>query len=404
MSTLTLSSQLSAVPELKFSDSRAAGLFVEALHLLRRYEQTSSKHFLETAQTVLEESLKISPRELLPKFYLGITKSVLGDLDQREPIHIFREFSESDIFPLKAAAQYNLAAAYVETYNRKRYPEAIRILKTLLRELKLKGVPLGQHNSVRRLLEYFGDRRIRIEQLFYQSLETRDYMWIHLHIWDSRWTSHADKISAKADRVIERLKAREAGLKKHERFLGSQRGEIWAWHWNNMGMIEESRAAIARRTNVDPEPAAREAEKCFDAARKSDPSFESSRGNLARLYFEIRGNFQKAIQLFEQVALGAEDTVYAHFSLGQLYTIEQDREKAIYHFKFSKHIKDWGIDADDWVAVRRSVADDLETCWRIDTALLLLGKLLLENPLDTKLRGKIKHLQELEQQRTLSLS
>ncbi|MBB2708412.1 hypothetical protein N2597_22585 (plasmid) [Rhizobium sophoriradicis] len=398
MSTVAFSSQLSVVPELKFGDGRAAGLFVEALHLLRRYEETSSKHFLEDAQAALEKSLRFSPRELLPKFYLGITKSVLGELDQKDAIRIFRDFSKSDIFSLRTAAKYNLAAAYVETYNLNRFPPAIGELDKLLQELKREGIPLGQAKFVRALWERCGDQRARVEPLYYLAEVTRDFLLIHLDIWKPRWKRHAAaEVRRQGEQMLKALKVREAALKRHEKFLGGQRCEIWAWHWNNVGIVYAALAAVARRSNdTGVDAKADNAERCFDLAHKSDPNFGSSRANLARLYFEIRGNYEKAIQLFEEVSLGLEAPDLAHFCLGKLHTIAQNREKAIDHFKSSKSIKTWGVDIDDWTAIRRQVAENLIRWNQTDVAILLLNSLLLENQADTELRERIR---DLEQQR-----
>ncbi|MFA1623295.1 hypothetical protein ACDY96_10790 [Rhizobium mongolense] len=398
MSTVGFSSQLSAtaIPQLKFVDGRAAGLFVEALHLLRRYEETSSRHFLEEAQAALEKSLTISPRELLPKFYLGITKSVLGQEDQKDAIRIFKEFSKSDLFFLRTAAKYNLAAAYVETYNLNRFPKAIDDLEELSTELTTKGIPLGQKGFVRALWEFCGDQRVRVEPLYYLAQVTRDYLLIHLKIWQPRWKEKvADKVREQSIQMLKTLAAREATLKRHDQFLGGQRGEIWAWHLNNIGIIHSALAAIARRGNCsDIDKHADNAEKYFDRAHKSDPNFGSSRANLARLYFEVRANYEKAIQLFEEVSLGLEASDLAHFCLGQLHTIAQNREEAIEHFKLLKTPKEWGIDLDDWPAIRRGVADNLIKWNQTDAALLLLGKLLLENQADTELRNRIRALEQ----------
>ncbi|RXT19606.1 hypothetical protein B5P46_25190 [Rhizobium leguminosarum] len=396
MSTVAFSSQLSAIPELKFVDGRAAGLFVEALHLLRRYEETSTKHFLELAQAALEKSLTISPRELLPKFYLGITKSVLGEQDQKDAIRIFKEFSKSDIFFLRTAAKYNLAAAYVETYNLDRFPETIVELDALSKELTKDGIPLGQSGFVRALWECCGDQRVRVEPLYYLAEVTRDYLLIHLKIWRPRWKKKAEKeVREHVTQMLETLKGREAALKSHDQFLGGQRGEIWAWHRNNIGIIHAALAAIARRNNCsDIDAQADSAEMYFDLAHKSDPNFGSSRANLARLYFEIRANYGEAIQLFEEVSVGLEASDLAHFCLGQLYTIEQNQEKATEHFKSLKSMKEWGVDIDDWPAIRRKVAENLVKWNQTDAALLLLGKLLLENQADTELRNRIKALEQ----------
>ncbi|MBB3303299.1 tetratricopeptide (TPR) repeat protein [Rhizobium sp. BK077] len=396
MSTIAFSSQLAAIPALRFIDAQAAGLFIEALHFLRRYEETSSKPFLEHAQAALEKSLTISPRELLPKFYLGITKSVLGEEDQKDAIRIFKEFGKSDIFFLRTAAKYNLVAAYVETYNLDRFRESIIDLDALSKELTKEGIPLGQTGLVRALWECCGDKRVRVEPLYYLTEVTRDYLSIHLEIWKPRWKKKSEKeVRTQAIQMRKTLAARGAALKSHDRFLGGQRGEIWAWHWNNLGIVDAALAAIARRNNCgDLDTLAASAEKYFDEAHNADPNFGSSRANLALLYFEIRADYGEAIERFEEVSLGLEASDLAHFRLGQLYTIEQNREKAVAHFKALKSMKKWDVDIDDWPKTRRAVAEELIKWNQPDVARLLLSALLLENQGDAELRDRIKALDQ----------
>ncbi|ESX62649.1 hypothetical protein X760_05865 [Mesorhizobium sp. LSHC422A00] len=397
MNTFALSPQLSASDELKLSDSYSAGLFVEAMQLIRRYEETSSRDLLVRAREVLKRCLAVSPRDPLPSFYLGITQSALGDMDQKEAIPVFKRFIKSTVFPLRAAATYNLAAAYVETYNSTLFGEGIGLLKALLEELTTNGVPIGQSEIIRGLHERLGDRRIRVEQLYYQAQETQDYLHIHLHVWGPRWdSSSVDQIEVAGKHALEKLTKRRRLLKKHERFLGRQHAEIWAWHWNNVGTIHESLAAAARRTKNKgrAHDEAAKAEKAFNDAQDADPSFASSRPNLGRLTFEVLADFGKAIEIFKDVASGVEDTAYAHFCLGQLYTVERKKTQAMSHFRKAPNLlKTERVDSSDWKNVRSYVANHLQKWCQPEPALKLLNQLAKENPSDQGLRSQISDLQ-----------
>jgi len=394
MSTLTLSPQLSASAELKLSNNHSAGLFVEAMQLIRRYEETSSRDLLENAAAVLKKCMAASPQDALPRFYFGITQSALGDMNQEVAIPVFKEFSRSEDFPLRAAATYNLAAAYVETYDSDRFREGIQLLDHLLEELREEGVPLGQGERMRRLRERFaGDRRIRVEQLYYQSTETREYFYIDLHVWRLRWGAVIVQIETAARQVLKKLAERHTRIMKHERFLGRQRAEIWAWHWNNEGLVRETLAALAKR-NGDQSAALREAtlaEHLYCRAADEDPSFGSSLSNLGRVKFEIIGDVEGAIEIFQKViASGVEDLSYAHYYLGQLYTIKREPILALEHFLQAPDIVRPEKMTPDWVGARRFVANNLKKWNQPDAALGLFTELAVEFPADETLRREVE--------------
>ncbi|OED00949.1 hypothetical protein [Rhizobium sp. YK2] len=395
MSAFTLSPQLSAYPELKLSNSRSAGLFVEAMQLIRRYEETSSRDLLESAAAVLKKCMAASPQDALPRFYFGITQSALGDMNQEIAIPVFKEFSRSKEFPLRAAATYNLAAAYVETYDSALFREGIHLLDDLLKELREKGVPLGQNERVRGLRERFGgNHRIRIEQLYYQSEETRDYFHIHLHVWRPRWDYRIEQIETAAYHALKKLATRRGRIHKHERFLGPQRAEIWAWHWNNVGSVHEVLAALAKRTG-NRHAAINEAQLAEDAyyrAVDQVPSFGSSLPNLGRMKLEILGDVDGAVEIFQKVAAGVEDTTYAHFCLGQLYTIKRQPIMALEHFLKAPDITKPEKMTPDWAGARRFVARELKKWCQREAALGLFTELANEFPADEALRHEVEDL------------
>lgn len=397
MSTLTLSPQLSASAELKLSNSRSAGLFVEAMQLIRRYEETSSRDLLENAAAVLKKCMAASPQDALPRFYFGITQSALGDLNQELAIPVFKEFSRSKEFSLRAAATYNLAAAYVETYDPELFREGIRLLDDLLKELREKGVPLGQGERVRGLRERFaGDRRIRVEQLYYQSEEMRDYLHIDLHVWRPRWDDRVVQIETAADHALKKLAKRRSRIKKHERFLGRQRSEIWAWHWNNEGSVHEVFAALAKRkgTRSAALSEAKLAEDAYRRAADADPSFVSSLPNLGRMKFEILGEVDGAIEIFQKViSVGVEDMSYSHFYLGQLYTVKRQPIFALEHFLKAPDLIRPEKMTPDWVGARRFMAKELKRWHQRDAALSLFTELANEFPADEELRREVEDLQ-----------
>jgi tetratricopeptide (TPR) repeat protein len=397
MNTLALSPRLSTASDsLKLSDGRSVRWFVEALQLFRRFDETSSKDVLRDARKLLQQCVDNYPQDLLPSFYLAIADSVLGDMNQDAAIATFERFSQSDKFEVRAAAEYNLAAAYVEAYDVGRFPAAIKLLDTLLADLNKQGAPVGVPGWFKSIRDQFSSRRTRVEQLYYQALETRAYLRIHLDIWKPRWQTPAPAdFETQAQAALNELAAREATIRKHQLFLGDQGPEIWGWHWNNIGMIEEARAAHARRSGDEAKVSefADQAEAAYKRALSEDPGFSSARANLGRLYLEVTQELDKAAEVFLEALKGAEDTDYSHYGLGLVRTLQDQRDEAVDAFRNAPVMLERKGHVATWSGARKMLVKALCEWGRDDEALRLLRELARDHPDDDDTR---RHIAELE--------
>lgn len=398
MNTLALSPRLSTTSDsLKLSDGRSVRWFVEALQLFRRFDETASKDILRSARTLLQQCVDAYPQDLLPSFYLAIADSILGDMNQDAAIAIFEQFSHSAVFEVRAAAEYNLAAAYIEQYIVKRFPDAAAILDKLIIDLTTLGAPIGISSWRKWLYDKLSSRHTRVEQLYYQAIETRCYLRAHLDVWEPRWKIPAPaELEAKAKAALRDLTVREKMMTKHRRFLGDQEAEIWAWHWNNVGVIEEGLAAHARRAGAEAskvDALAGKAEAAYQRALEADPRFSSAKANLGRLYFEIMGKLDEAAEILTEALTGSEDIDYSYYNLGLVRTLQSNESEAVAAFlKAPEMLKRRGQVA-TWIGARKILIKELEKWGRSAEALALLRQLAAEDPEDDDVR---RHVAELE--------
>lgn len=397
MNTLALSPRLpTASDSFKLSDGRSVRWFVEALQLFRRFDETSSKDALREARKLLQQCVEAYPQDLLPSFYLAIADSVLGDMDQDAAIATFERFSHSDQFEVRAAAEYNLAAAYVEEYDLDRFPEAIALLDKLIADLKKLGAPIGISGWFKSIRDRFSSRRTRVEQLYYQALETRAYVRIHMKVWEPRWRSPAPAdLEEEAQTALSALEARAKAMVRHQRLLGDQGPEIWAWHWNNIGSIKEALAAHARRKGDAAAAAAfaDEADAAYRRALDADPGFGSARSNLGRLHLEVTEKLDEAAKAFLETLAGAEDTDYTYYNLGLVRTLQKDQDEAVTALLKAPEMLKRRAQVATWTGARKILIKELRKWGRDAEALELLRQLAGEDPDDDDVR---RHIAELE--------
>lgn len=384
-----------ASDDLKLSDGQSVRWFVEALELFRRFDQTSSKDILRDARSVLRKCVRTYPQDLLPGFYLAIAESILGDMDQDEAIAAFEKFARSGKFEVRTAAQYNLAASYVETYDPALLAKAETLLDTLIADLSKEGAKIGMPPWAKALRDWLLSPRTRVEQLYYQALETRAYVRIHLEIWTPRWTAtDPESLEGLATERLNELEERAKALDKHKRFLGEQGPEIRAWHWNNIGSIEEARSVQELRSGNEANAMglAAKAASAYERALQEDSRFSSAKANLGRLHFEVTGKLDEAARLFLETLTGAEDTEYTYYNLGLVRTLQGLRNEAISAFlKAPAMLKRKGQIA-TWAGARKMLIADLRKRGRDQRALGILRDLARDHPGDAEVKQQIAEL------------
>src|SRR5437899_2125488 len=97
--------------DFKFTNTKSFRLFVEGLRGLRSFEHSPSPKRLKVAEEKLTACVADYPLDILPQFYLGITKVLRSYEGVPDAIRLFENIVSRDIPELRAAAMYNLAAA-----------------------------------------------------------------------------------------------------------------------------------------------------------------------------------------------------------------------------------------------------------------------------------------------------
>ena len=169
--------------ELQLSSPSSFRLFSDGVVALNDYEQTTKASALERAKEHLELCVESFPEDVLPRFYLGLVASLLGDMNQDEAIKLFKSVETSRIESIRLPAKYNLAATFIERYDSKGFDEAERLLDEVVTELLLKRKST-QIPVWRRLLRC--SRPTEVDELLFQAWAVLLYVKVHKYLWKER--------------------------------------------------------------------------------------------------------------------------------------------------------------------------------------------------------------------------
>jgi tetratricopeptide (TPR) repeat protein len=294
-----------------FSNGESLRLCTEGLQALERFGQTRTPRDLEAAERELGECVQRYPREMLPKFYLGSVKTLVGYRGLDEAVTLLTDVIENGPADLKMNAQYNLAVAHVERYSKDGFEKAETILESLTGDAKRR--------------EFWS---ARLELLYIQAHR----------IWDYRRPERRkDPVEEKRRRA--EIPDLEMALKKFHADLEASRfrgdSEFEAGYWNVSGTLAEAKAGLMPD---ERERFGREAEHAFDLARKGPEYWFYATSNLARLYFEVLNDSAKSQTLWGEVLKSRPGDEYAEFNLGQIAEKEGKLEEARMHYEKAPHI------------------------------------------------------------------
>lgn len=97
-----------------FSTSESFRHFTEGLAALQAFEREKKQEKLTEAGEHFAECVRQWPQDMLPRFYLGIVRSIQDEPDFEETIRHFRYIVDNGPEIYRPNAQYNLAVAYYE--------------------------------------------------------------------------------------------------------------------------------------------------------------------------------------------------------------------------------------------------------------------------------------------------
>jgi tetratricopeptide (TPR) repeat protein len=311
--------------ELRLASSDSLRLFCEGVHALDAYDRTASAASLELAIDRLNECVTTYPQDLLPRFYLGVAKSLTSYPGLDEALDHFRVVEASNVDALRLVTKYNRATTLIAHYTEERFKEAEKLLQLVLNEAR--QIAAHDRDQVQPLLF-----RAWVKQLF---IRVRQTLWFH------RRRLSLETHGAAADVC-------RADLDQFEReFLlaGSIEGadDIWAFHWNNEGIYEESLAYLYSQT--DSQIGAEHANKAAEQFRKSishKVGWPNALANLARVYIDLLNMPDEGIAICKRLVVGVEQVEYSHYLMGRAYEARGENAMAIDHFRQSPSIPEAG--------------------------------------------------------------
>jgi tetratricopeptide (TPR) repeat protein len=300
----------SSSAKIPFTNSESFRLCTEGLQALERFERQASRTDLEIAESQLGHCVRRYPTDMVPKFYLGSVKTLVGYRGLDEAIMLLTDVVERGPADLKPAAQYNLAVAHIERYDDLSFERAETILEGLAANASRAGKSI-------RLLTW--SARVNL-------------LYIRAHrIWEHRDLRTADdraavKLVPGLERAMEEFREElEQSDFKNDR-------DILADYWNALGTLRETQARFSR----DPkqrEDFGRLAKDAFGLALESKNDWLDAKSNLARLYYEVIKDPETSRKLWAEVLQVRPDDHYAHYNLGWIDLDEGKREEARDHFR-----------------------------------------------------------------------
>jgi tetratricopeptide (TPR) repeat protein len=296
--------------QLQFSDPKSFQLVVTGLKYLRDYERNAKPETLSRATDELARGMRMFPKDVAPKFYLGVAKAISGAAGAKEAVSLLSEVDRLNLEPIRLLVKYNLAAATVETYDENRYGEARELLKEVEREAPANPTESNQalHLQAQVLLIYMDIRRLRPERLKIGGMSPQERAQngpaIHTFKADvMEIRSRLEKLGDEFDRQ---------NVAEHER-VG-----ILAEFWNNMGILEwylaipEAPGEFTRRTQ------GMKALASFEKSLQYRHGWPPPRSNIAMVYEEILGDDARAKEIWLSILKTEPSHAFAKERLGDL--------------------------------------------------------------------------------------
>lgn len=307
------------VNELKFSTPEAVRKFSEGLQLLEAFEKSGNNTVLEAAVQQLRDCTSEYPSDVFPRFYLGVACALQGYDGQDEALSHFRWVESSGIDALRQTARYNQAASHIEKYHDGDIAQATQILRELICS---DDSPDG----------------IQPPELLFLSRIDRDFISIHGLFKSLYWDEKPDleQLRQSAVELLQKTSSLEDEYNSASIPWAGNAGLVS--HHNNIGSIHLCCGLIANeQSGLDEKRESGEkAHKAYRNALKLDPNWAPARSNYATVCFDLLDQPDHAATIWQELAKGEQQKLWAHFNLSILYAIQNDVSRALSHFGDSK--------------------------------------------------------------------
>lgn len=318
-----ISTQFDLTNKLKFSTPEAVRLFTEGLHSLEAFNKSGNNTVLKAAVEQLRDCTSEYPSDVFPRLYLGVACALQGYDGQDEALSHFRWVESSGIEALRRTAQYNQAASHIEKYHGDDMDQAARILDKLIR--------LGDSPD-----------NIKPPELFFLSRIVRVFISIHLLSESLSFDETLDlgRLGQSANELLER---EQAIKEKYDTApIPGASDAVLVNHYNNIGSIYLCCGLIAneRRDLEKTRESGKKAHDAYSEALKLDPNWAPARSNYATVWLDLLGQPDRAATIWQELAEGEQQKLWAHFNLSILYAMQNDLPRALSHFHDSKRFGD----------------------------------------------------------------
>jgi hypothetical protein len=248
------------------------------------------------------------PSDLLPRFYFAVVRTLEGYQGLDEAIEQFNYVISNGAKELATEAKYNLAIAYLERYTAQDAEKATELLKETKQE-----IASTSPNSKSRTLEL-------------QVLLIEAYLFVHHKMWKQRRQNPITQDSELASGAQKLLDAILTECNSGE-ILQSLKCDLMADYYNTLATFWESLAWS--KSGADKQQATTTAVEYFKKSLVERPNWLPAKSNLARVYQELAGANDEALQLWEDVLTTRPDDYYAHYMRGQILERRQPRSLAM---------------------------------------------------------------------------
>jgi tetratricopeptide (TPR) repeat protein len=295
-------------PLKQFTEANSFRLCTEGLRALELFERQASPDQLRIAESKLEECVRLYPGDVIPKFYLGTVKTLMGYSGLDKAVELLKEVAQTGSDDLRAAAQFNLAVAYIERYNREGFAKADQILS------KLTTDPSAATGTRRRMIWL-----ARVNQLYIRA----DLTWRAAR---KMATPEDIGLAETAPALREEFQRFKTDLDKSQFATDA---DILADYWNALGTLSEAQAYFdqGRKSAF-----AGEALQDYLTALQYKVNWVDATSNLARFYQEVLDDPKRAEELWNKVLTTLPDYQYAYYNLGRLEQSRGNLSLAREHF------------------------------------------------------------------------
>ncbi len=300
----------------RFTSTESFQLFAQGLESLQAYESNAAREKLDGAETKFQACVSKYPHDVLPRFYLGVVKTLRGYAGLAEAIREFEYVLKSGIEELVPDAKFNLAVAHIERYTPEDFKKASDLLKETRSDIQKRPASA------------------KYETLRLQARILEAFIFIRQNVWvDRKHNPPSTEMIRQSEDLLRDFKRDydQASI------LETARPDLLADFENTQGLLSESRAWVPKEEAARNQGAV-EAVSHYRDALEQKIGWIPAKSNLARVYQEILGQLEVAEKLLREVIEVRPDDQYSYYMLGRNYDARKDEERAMQFYEKAPEI------------------------------------------------------------------